>query len=610
MKFIQGSIRNKLIVFLLIAIVLPMLISIFISYMYTRESLKREFIRENSHTVYQGKSSIQEYLEQINNISLNVYKDIQDSNSLYQNLTNNEKNHLMDKGISQNLHSIAKESKDIVQVYLYSNNYQRSYLTIDGFSKRTSEAMPKLQQKDFPDNKVDPFIESTHTAHNYGMNDFPYAPKNKVITIHRPIYKIPLRENLGYISIDFNLDSISTMSDLLYSKHSEDFYLIDHNSKVLYSSQENIIGTTLTDDWAQMLHNKQAPSGYFESTNENFSGITIYESVEHFGQKWILAKRIPNQVLYRNANQLVLINALVILLSLIIVILATLYISLKLTSPIKELINSIKQIKVKNMKLDISTKSTDEIGILAQTIKNMVETIDNLIMKEYRLEIANKDNQLKALQAQINPHFIYNTLQSIGALALQNNVPKIYDLTSSLGKMMRYNMSTSEIIVELSKEIDQIQAYLELQKQRFKQNLIYHINVEEEVKTLLIPKMILQPLVENYFKHGFEQNERPGEIWITIKMLNPQLLLIVVEDNGKGIAPERLHFVQEKLNETETYGTQIDQSIGLSNVLSRIQLYFFEHAQIEISNREPHGLKITLQIPLRKETEHESTYCR
>lgn len=608
-KFIQGSIRNKLIVFLLIAIILPMIISIFISYMYTRESLKREFIRENLNTVYQGKSSIQEYLENINQVSLKVYKEIQEPDSLYQVLSGKSRNYLMDREISENIHSISKENNDIVQVYLHSNSNQQSYLIIDGFPKRTNESNPPLKQIDFPKNKVDPYIESTHIAHNYGMNDFPYAPKDKVITIHRAIYKVPLKEYLGYISIDINLDSIRTMSDLLYSENSEDVHLIDNSGKVIYSSQENIIGSKLTDDWAKLLQNKQTSSGYFESNNEDFSGITIYETVRHFEQEWVLAKRIPNQVLYRNANQLVLINALVVTVSLIIVILATLYISLKLTSPIKELISSIKKIKLKNMKLDINMKNTDEIGILAQTIKNMVGTIDNLIMKEYRLEIANKDNQLKALQAQINPHFIYNILQSIGALALQNNVPKIYDLTSSLGKMMRYTMNTSDPIVELSKEVDEVKTYLELQKQRFKQKLIYNISITDDIKNLSIPKMILQPLVENYFKHGFEHIEKPGEITINIKRIHPQLLLITVEDNGKGIAPDRLLFVQQKLNEEKTNATRIDQSIGLSNVLSRIQLYFNQHAQIEIANREPNGVKVTLQIPLRKENKYESTNC-
>ncbi len=600
-KFIQGSIRNKLIVFLLIAIILPMIISIFISYMYTRESLKREFIRENLNTVYQGKSSIQEYLENINQVSLKVYKEIQEPDSLYQVLIGKSKNYLMDREISENIHSISKENNDIVQVYLHSNSNQQSYLIIDGFPKRTNESNPPLKQKDFPKNKVDPYIESTHIAHNYGMNDFPYAPKDKVITIHRAIYKAPLKEYLGYISIDINLDSVRTMSDLLYSENSEDIYLLDSIGKVIYSSHENIIGSKLTDDWAKLLQNKQTSSGYFESNNENFSGITIYETVRHFEQEWVLAKRVPNHVLYRNANQLVLINALVVSVSLIIVIMATLYISLKLTSPIKELIKSIKKIKLKNMKLDINTKSTDEIGILAQTIKNMVGTIDSLIMKEYRLEIANKDNQLKALQAQINPHFIYNILQSIGALALQNNVPKIYDLTTSLGKMMRYTMNTSEPIVELSKEVDEVKTYLELQKQRFKQKLIYNISIADDIKNLSIPKMILQPLVENYFKHGFEHIEKPGEIWIDINKIHPKLLMITVEDNGKGIAPDRLLFVQQKLNEEKSNATRLDQSIGLSNVLSRIQLYFNEHAKMEIANREPNGVKITLQIPLRKE---------
>ncbi|MFS0634937.1 histidine kinase [Mesobacillus foraminis] len=601
MKFIQGSISNKLIVFLLIAIILPMVISIFISYMYTRESLKKDFIRENLNTVHQGKSSMQDYLEQINHISLSIYRDIQEPDSLYQLISAKSRTYLMEKEVFKNLNSISKESKDILQVYLHSHRSQQSYLTIDGFPKRNQEPNPEMQLKDFPDNKVAPFIESTHIAQNYGMVDFPYAPKDKVITIHRPIYKVPLKEYLGYLSIDIKLDSIKAISGLLYSKNSEDIYLIDQQNKVIYSSQEGVIGSKFNGDWVDRLRSKKKSTGSFESDTQQFKGLTIYDTVNYQGQKWVLAKRIPNEVLYKDVNQLVLINSLVILVSLIIVIIATLYISLKLTSPIKDLINSIKNIKLKDLKLDINTKSTDEIGILAQTIKNMVGTIDNLIMKEYRLELANKDNQLKALQAQINPHFIYNTLQSIGAIALQNNVPKIYDLTSSLGKMMRYNMNTSQSIVELSKEVDQIRAYLELQQQRFKQKLVYKIEIDEKAETLSIPKMILQPLVENYFKHGFEQNERPGEMWISITRPNTNLLLIMVEDNGKGMDTERLRFVQQKLKDSATYGTTPDQSIGLSNVISRIKLYFHEQAQIEIANRDPHGLKITLRIPLRKE---------
>ncbi|MBS4206580.1 sensor histidine kinase [Bacillus sp. FJAT-50079] len=599
MNFVRRSIRNKLIVFLLTAIIVPMLMSIFVSYMYTKESLKRDFIRENANTVFQGTSSIQEYLELINHISQNVYNNIDAPSSLYQNIIAKNKNYIMEKEIYQNLNSISKKSKDIVQVYLHINSNQLSYLMIDGFFKRTNEIYPKLQSDDFSDNKIDPYIESTHMAHNYEMNDFPYAPKDQVITIHKPIYEVPLREYLGYISIDFKLDSIKSMSDLLYSKNSEDIYLIDNKNKVIYSSKEDLIGTKLTDEWAQTLHNTQKPSGYFESESREFSGITIYETVKHGNQSWMLAKRMPNQVLYKNANQLVLINALVISVSLIIVIIATIFISLRLTSPIKELIKSIKEIKQKDMKLDINTNSTDEVGILAQTIKNMVGTIDTLFMKEYRLEIANKDNQLKALQAQINPHFIYNTLQSIGTIALQNDVPRIYDLTTSFGKMMRYNMNTSEPIVPLAKEIDHIKDYLELQKQRFKQNLIYHINLENELKDLLIPKMILQPLVENYFKHGFKQDVYPGEIWINIENQNAKLLIITVEDNGIGMDSRKLQSVQQMLKDPQTIGKS--ESIGLHNVLSRIQLYFHEQAQIEISNRNPNGFKIVLSVPLRKE---------
>jgi len=160
-------------------------------------------------------------------------------------------------------------------------------------------------------------------------------------------------------------------------------------------------------------------------------------------------------------------------------------------------------------------------------------------------------------------------------------------------------MNTSEPFVPLSKEIDHIKAYLELQKQRFKQNLSYHIYLDDEIKDLPIPKMILQPLVENYFKHGFKQDIHPGKIWIDIEKKNSKLITITVEDNGVGMDSDKLQSVQHMLNEPQSVGKS--ESIGLFNVLSRIQLYFHEQAQIEISNRNPNGFKIVLWIPLRKE---------
>jgi two-component system sensor histidine kinase YesM len=131
------------------------------------------------------------------------------------------------------------------------------------------------------------------------------------------------------------------------------------------------------------------------------------------------------------------------------------------------LISYINKVQAGNMNVHIRITGNDELAILARRFDIMLQTINDHINREYKLEIANVTNQLKAMQAQINPHFLNNALQSIGTLALQHDAPKVYSLLSSLAKMMRYNMNTNDTIVPLSTEISHVKAYLELQQQRF-----------------------------------------------------------------------------------------------------------------------------------------------
>ncbi|WP_223066964.1 cache domain-containing sensor histidine kinase [Paenibacillus caui] len=604
---IKHSIRNKLITFLSIAIILPIAVSILLSYLYTKESLKRDAIRENSNIVYQGKMSISNYFDLVNNISLSAYSNIQMSNSIYGILIGGNDDFKTEQEIYSALHGIAQSDKDIRQVYLYSGKANRSFLLVNGYLKRV-EGSPGVAPGFVPPvKKSDPVIESTHPFGGYGMKDFSSGPP--VFTVHRPIYRAPLKEQIGLMSIDFSLDNLRRICDMLYTRGAENIYLLDGKGGVLYSSRQEEIGGTLADKWMRHIQGLSAETGHFEWDQDGFKGITVYGKITMFGQSWILVKQIPDQYLYKNAQQLLMINALVLVTFLIIAIMATVYISFKLTSPIKQLTKSIKQIKLRKLKLDIDSKSTDEVGVLADAIRYMVETIDSLIMQELRLELANKDNQLKALQAQINPHFIYNTLQSIGAVALQNNVPKIYSLTSSLGMMMRYNMNTNESVVPLSKELTHVESYIELQKQRFKQRLSFVMESGKEVLHVKVPKMILQPLVENCFKHGFEHNKEAWEIRLSVQAEDDGVR-IAIEDNGIGIPQERLSFLQKQLSRAPA-SPDTGGSIGLINVVSRIQLFFNQEARIEISNREPSGFAVVIWFPADKEEErtNESVDC-
>lgn len=227
----------------------------------------------------------------------------------------------------------------------------------------------------------------------------------------------------------------------------------------------------------------------------------------------------------------------------------------------------------------------------------MMQTINELILREYALDLANKTNELKALQAQINPHFLNNALQSIGTLALQHQEVKIYSLIASLGKMMRYHMNTNETIVPLSKEIDYVKGYLDLQRQRFDERLQVEVDASPETLTVRLPKMTLQPIVENFFKHGYDSTQG-GLIRIECRLNGESELNIAVTDNGRGMEEEERQALAARLDMDPALLGEGQESIGLLNVIQRIKLYFNENARMNISAADPTGLRVELCIPL------------
>jgi two-component system, sensor histidine kinase YesM len=200
------------------------------------------------------------------------------------------------------------------------------------------------------------------------------------------------------------------------------------------------------------------------------------------------------------------------------------------------------------------------------------------------------------LQAQINPHFINNSLQSIGNMALVSGAPNVYTLVSSLGQMMHYSMNTKETVVTLDREIDYINYYLMLQEERFEEKLSFEFDIDDRTRSILVPKMLLQPIVENYFEHGFCPEVRTGKIAVRTYLDNG-LLFMNVEDNGYGITEERLLHLRNELFETQRSGMDLAENIGLANVILRLRLYFGEQAGMEIDALEPYGLRVTLKIP-------------
>lgn len=591
MRFFERSIRNRLMVFLLAATIIPIVTSMIITYLYTKESLKNDTIQENSFLISQAKNNIENHLSIVESASLSVYNNLSNERSLYHIISTGQSDRSAERDIHVYLSNLSNMVKEIHQVYLYVEKSNKSYAVINKLLKKGDG-----YRLDYLGDFTTPTIEPTHYSHTYGFSEFPYNETQWVYTFHRPIFLTPLSDQIGVLSLDVRLDMLQEISKDLYTPNEEEIYIVDDQKRIIFAHDENQIGSELQVGWMDILTEADQQSGYFEWED----GINVYHKLDNEFAHWTIVKRIPYSILYQDARRLTLINSFVFSIFLIIVIIATLSISVRFTSPIKKLIKSINQIQIGQLQTTIDTSGKDEIGILARRMDSMMQTINNLILKEYRLEIANKTNQLKALQAQINPHFLNNVLQSIGTLALQRQAPDIYKLVSSLGKMMNYNMNTQESVIPLSKEIDYVKAYLDLQKQRFGEKLKTVYMIEEATLQIVVPKMILQPLVENSFKHGFKNSMRKDAVIHIETQLKRDKLTVIIQDNGEGMEESRRKELQMHL---DTPGTNVvEGSIGLTNVLSRLRLTFGEEATLRLSSL-PQGLRVEMDIPIRKGAE-------
>ncbi|MGG4104133.1 histidine kinase [Paenibacillus lautus] len=583
------SIQTRLITFMLAVTTIPLLLSLFITFTHTRESVKEQTVNENIRLIYQGATNLMNYLRGIDRASLSVYSDPH----FLRNLALDPDNHRVVAELYTTLQAIQTGTQDVHQIYLHNN--------LTGQSTQVSSNLPRREFRQAPYRKIEEFgtgntaIEPVHQVHSYGFPPRPADILNfEVFTFYRSITNVPSPDQYALMAIDVKLDSILAICDQLYAKGEEQLYLIDDKGSIIYGPDPQQRGQRL-DDPVLMGKIAQADHGYYDGKD----AMIVYEKLDLPYAPWTLVKQIPHQTLYKHSTELTSINAIIAILALFIVIFGTLWISIRITKPIKQLTSYMNQVKTGRLDVDIEVTSPDEIGILSRRFRTMMDTINNLILREYRLEIANKTNQLKALQAQIDPHFLYNSLQSIGTLALQHNVPRIYSLLSSLANMMRYNMRNSEGKVTLHDEINHVRLYLELQKQRFRDQLDITWDLDPESLTAPVPKMILQPIVENYFKHGMNTHAGVGHISISSLISEDRRLIVVVENNGSSIEEAELASIRSKLATAYGHPDRHDagnDSIGLLNVLMRLNLYSDNKAGLTIENVVPHGVRVTLDI--------------
>lgn len=372
------------------------------------------------------------------------------------------------------------------------------------------------------------------------------------------------------------------------------------NYNVFYKGEIALVSST-----DQVLYNTDpAKTGIqLKKSTDNGGKVMIETPRNEAGWRLLYQYRIdPEQILYRNlALAMIGISGL-------LAIILSLGLSFNLTKPIVELHRKMGRIQIGDFDARVDVKSQDEIGFLGNQFNQMAETIQQLIEHDLKLRLMNQTTQIKALQAQISPHFLFNTLQMMIGMAEVNSMPDLKLICQSLSSMYRYNMNIDKEWVRLREEIMHIRNYLVVINKRYSDTIRFRLYIEPEAYELLIPKLILQPIIENAVEHGLIPGTRRRSLLrMSVRAdRDGNLLTIHVIDNGAGMErPDTIDLEAGMglFHANTTPHQAEDIPIGLANVHARIRLICGQSYGITLTSRKGAGFCVTYYLPLKEASE-------
>lgn len=395
---------------------------------------------------------------------------------------------------------------------------------------------------------------------------------------------------LGTVIISLKYETVTNLLRNVNFDRSGSVLLIDEKGRTV--TPANPFDRLFEDEEFQQFIAGQTAS--FIQTIEGEDYLVSYLSSAYSG--WTTIGIISVDKLYednRTVRDWIIVVTLIILL--FAFVLARVF-AQTITNPIKRMLNPMKKVQMGDMNVSFPVESKDEIGILSTGVNHMVSQIHTLVEDAYKGRILLQQSEFKALQAQINPHFLYNTLESINWMAKMNGVDQICRMVSALGDLMRISISTDKEYITIEEEMKYIGDYLYIQKSRFGERIAAEIHIDDELKSVVIPKLILQPIVENALLHGVQVKKGKGNIDIRGRRLD-ESILFEVEDDGIGMTPGQ---IAKLLADNGIENPQAKGSgIGVRNVHQRIRFIYGMEYGVTIKSQPGEGTTVQIRIAAR-----------
>ncbi len=386
---------------------------------------------------------------------------------------------------------------------------------------------------------------------------------------------------VGSLYVDISLSAFDEIFQYLTISQKDGMYVMDESGRILYSNKHDAIG--------QMF--------------QPVADSEEYHYVQHLmpNSAWSVVGEVNKDELFGRINAIKSTIAIVIGLCILSLVIVAVWFSNNLSNPIRTIIRHMARVESGNFDTQVQVRSADEIGMLARGFNKMTDRLQSYIDEVYVAQIKQKQAELTALKSQIRPHYLYNTLEVIRMSAVANDDEEVADMIIALSRQLKYVLDYGEETVTLLEEKTNIEQYYRLMELRYGEHrLAMDMRIDGETLGCLLPKLTLQPLVENAIYHGIMPKTGKGTIRITTEA-EEERLIITVDDDGTGMTEERLERLREKLKGHPPAEPSGGGGIGVKNVHDRITALYGPEYGIKINSTPNIGTSVRVILPYQKE---------
>ncbi|MFH5186842.1 sensor histidine kinase [Paenibacillus sp. TAB 01] len=466
------------------------------------------------------------------------------------------------------LSSITYSTTMVQSIYLYLDNpsltdAQAPVQILDMQHVREEKWYPEIQQNDFT------WIGEHTLPTNTGPQQF--------VSFARKLYNNS-DKYYGLLMLNVKASAIEGLVRGENDGKDRNRLLLDAGGKTI----ARIGNPALSDKELELIRSKEEKSNYIHlSADHREESLLVWSKAR---SDWMLVELTPWKNIVQGSVRLAYILVSVGLAAIFVASFFTLFLSRQFTRPIRLLLSIMGRVPARNAMTDLPTDYKNEFGSLFSGYRRQMERIEELLQSLQAQHKRQREAEILALQAMINPHFLYNTLDQLNWIAIDSGQAKISKIVSLMGKMFRIGLSNGETVIPIRDELMHVDYYLQIQHIRWGERLVYSIEADEELQELYIPRLTIQPFVENAFIHGFH-GRRTGEVHVTVRRRGPDIE-IAVTDNGVGL---KQGWDLPKPRKTGGY--------GIRNVIDRMDAYFGQPYGVQLRSREGGGTEAVVLLP-------------